>query len=161
MDHRPVAVGTRRPRSLGHEETFPEDLTDITAMDTAVRRLAERTASDLRRSGLHGRTVVVKVRFADFRTVTRQRALPEPTSDGALIGVVASELVRGVVTRQRERVRLLGVRVTGLCERAVQLPLLGTESPDPLRREQLLAVLDALRARQLPVEPGWLFKRDS
>ncbi len=146
VDPRPVGVGTKLPRSLGHEETFPEDLTAVTALDAAVRRLAERTAADLRRQGLHGRTVVVKVRFADFRTVTRQRALPEPTSDGAVIGVVARELVRAVVTRQREPVRLLGVRVTGLSERAVQLPLLGTETRDPLRREQLLAILDALRA---------------
>lgn len=74
------------------------------------------------------------------------------------MGQIARELVRPLVTKEREPVRLLGVRVGALSERALQLPLF-TSSPDPLRRERLLAAIDSLRARGLPIRPGWLPKQ--
>jgi len=152
-DPRPVGILSKRPQSIGHEETFPHDLSETTRIEAATARLADQAARAVRAAGLQGRVIVVKVRFASFRTVTRQRALAEPTSDGAVVARVARELVRAVVAGEREPVRLLGVRIGGLSERAVQLPLFPATS-DPLRRERLLSALDTLWARGLPVRTG-------
>ena len=105
-DDRPVITG-RDVKSIGHEETFPFDLRDRDAMELAVVRLAERVALRLRRSGSLTRTVVLKVRDSDFRTVTRSRTLSEPTDLGAdLVGTALALLADLEINRG---IRLLGV----------------------------------------------------
>lgn len=122
-DLRPVGFGRKGPKSLGHEETFAQDLTDPRQVAAATFRLADRVASELRSAGLQGRIVAVKVCFADFRTVTRQRAPVEASADRAVVGQVACELVRTLLAKEREPVRLLGVRVGVSSERALRLRL--------------------------------------
>ena len=108
-DDRPV-VPDHEVKSIGHEETFPVDLhRPRPRSGTEVVRLADGVASRLRAAARAGRTVQLKVRFADFRTITRSRTLAEPTDLAADIGRVARDLLDAVdVGRGRAPARRLG-----------------------------------------------------
>jgi DNA polymerase-4 len=100
-------------KSIGSEETFERDVDDPAVIHRELLRLASRTAARLRKTGQLGRTVSIKVRFADFTTITRARTLTEPTDIGRDIYVTARSLFDGLGL-QRARLRLIGVRVEGL-----------------------------------------------
>ncbi len=100
-------------RSLGAEETFDRDVDDHVVVRRELLRLADRVGSRLRASGHVGRTVALKVRFADFTTISRSRTLPEPTDVAREIYQTATELY-DALGLQRARLRLVGVRVEGL-----------------------------------------------
>jgi DNA polymerase-4 len=105
-DERPV-VADQEVKSVGHEQTFPRDLHDHTALDHELVGLTDGVASRLRAAGATARTVQLKVRFADFTTITRSRTLAEPTDLAADLRRVASELLHAVDVVPG--VRLLGV----------------------------------------------------
>lgn len=111
-DARPV-VPDEPDRSIGAEETFPRDIDDADLVRRELLRLSDRTAGRLRRAGLVGRTISLKVRFADFTTVTRSRTLADPTDLAQEIYPVARDLFDRLGL-QRARLRLVGVRVEGL-----------------------------------------------
>jgi len=111
-DDRSVIAGEPE-RSIGAEETFERDVDDPARIRRELLRLSERTAGRLRSSGQVGRTVSVKIRFADFTTITRSRTLPEATDVGREVYAAATELVDRLGL-QRARLRLVGVRVEGL-----------------------------------------------
>jgi DNA polymerase-4 len=111
LDDRPV-VAERDTKSVSVEDTFAEDLTDRTRVQTEVDRLAVRCVARLRDAGRSGRTVVLKVRSYDFTTVTRSETLRGPTDDPAVVREAAARLLEGVDTTAG--VRLLGVGVSGL-----------------------------------------------
>jgi DNA polymerase-4 len=100
-------------KSIGAEETFARDVDDPRVVLRELLRLSERTAARLRATGHVGRTVSVKVRFADFTTITRAKTLREPTD----VARVVYDTARGLYDAlglQRARIRLVGVRVEGL-----------------------------------------------
>lgn len=105
-------VASRPAKSVGHEETFATDRRDPRALQLEVVRLAEAVAGRLRRAGTAGRTVTVKVRFADFSTVTRSRRLPTAVDTAPELARVAAGLLELVDVSTG--VRLLGVSVSGL-----------------------------------------------
>jgi DNA polymerase-4 len=111
-DRRPV-VASVPEKSTGADETFPHDVDDPAYVHRELLRLSERTAGRLRAAGLAGRTVSLKVRFADFSTITRARTLADPTDVGQQIYAVARELY-DALGLERARIRLVGVRVEGL-----------------------------------------------
>lgn len=113
-DPRPV-VGTRVEKSIGNEETFARDIDDPGVIRRELLRLSERVAVRLRAAELLGRTVVIKVRFADFTTITRSRTLPEHTDVARRIYAVARDLYQALGLA-RARIRLIGVRVEGLTD---------------------------------------------
>jgi DNA polymerase-4 len=102
-------------KSVGAEETFSRDVDDPDVVRRELLRLAERTAARLRTAGLAGRTVSVKIRFADFTTITRARTLPEPTDVAAVLYATARQLYEALGL-DRARLRLVGIRVEGLVE---------------------------------------------
>ncbi|MBF9070996.1 DNA polymerase IV [Streptacidiphilus fuscans] len=112
-DLRPV-VPQRAERSLGGERTFPADVSaEHELIRTTLLRLAESAAARLRAAGVAGRTVTVKVRFADLRTVTRSRTLPEPVDLAHDLYATAVQVFDGMGLA-RARIRLIGLRVEGL-----------------------------------------------
>ncbi len=115
-DPRPV-VPDRAAKSASSETTYAEDLKDIEAIRREVGRLARETAEWLERKRLAGRTVTIKVRYADFTTVTRSHTLSRPTADADVISSWATELLHRTQAGRRP-VRLLGARVNGLVEDA-------------------------------------------
>ncbi|MGH9165955.1 MAG: DNA polymerase IV [Acidimicrobiales bacterium] len=120
-DVRPVEPH-RPTKSVGHEETYVRDLYDRAELSRQAVRLADAVSARLRAAGLSGRTVNVKLRYGDFRTLTRSRTLPGPVDTGPELAAVARELLAGLDSAPG--VRLLGVAVSGLVSVAgVQLQL--------------------------------------
>jgi DNA polymerase-4 len=110
------AVVPDRPlKSIGHEETFAFDDRDPQSLHRQAVRMSDSVGSRMRGAGVVARTVTIKVRFADFKTITRSRTLPGPTSSGLVVARVATALLDEVPVGRG--VRLLGVSVSGLASR--------------------------------------------
>ena len=112
-DDRPV-VAEREAKSVSVEGTYETDLTDRKLMEGLLTRQAGEVATRLRKHGLSGRTVTIKVRSHDFTTLTRSSTLPEPTDSSATISRLARGLLADLDTSGG--VRLLGVGVSGLAD---------------------------------------------
>ena len=111
IDERPV-VPWHDPKSIGAEETFGRDTRDVGRLRATLLAQADRVAAELRSSGLRGRTVTLKLRFADFHTLTRRGTGETPTAD-------AGEIFRRAWTAfskvpRTQPVRLIGLSVSGL-----------------------------------------------
>jgi DNA polymerase-4 len=136
----------RELKSIGQEETFSHDLVDRDALHREALRLGERVGTRLREHGLAGRTITLKVRFADFRTITRSSTLPEATELSSDIVRVATGLLASI--NPGHGIRLLGVSVRNLTDAtAVQraLPFGGDEASDA--RGEVERAVDDLRRR--------------
>ena len=137
IDERPV-VTHAEPRSISRETTFERDLharRDRPILSEIFTGLCAGVAEDLQRKGYAARTIGIKLRYEDFRTVTRDITLPVPTANAAAIRKAAQECLRRVSLEQK--MRLLGVRASGLCsETLVQSAGMSQQ------RELPLAVLD-------------------
>jgi DNA polymerase-4 len=107
-------VPQREEKSVGAEETFPADVDDPEVIRRELLRLSDRTAKALRAAGCVARTVTVKLRLASFKTITRSRTLPEPTDVARVIYATACGLWESSGLDDRARLRLVGVRATGL-----------------------------------------------
>lgn len=113
-DDRPVVVESQ-PKSVSRETTFERDLhvrRDRDALAQVLDALCERVAGDLARKQVRGRTIGVKVRFDDFRIVTRDLTLPRGVADAPAIREAAGLSLQRIPMERR--IRLLGVRVGGL-----------------------------------------------
>ncbi len=133
--HDTPVVTERAPKSRSRETTFQEDVGDWQAIARTLADLSARVAADLAARGYLGRTVGIKLRFADFQTVTRDRTLPAPTADAVTIRKAAFECLRRIELDRR--VRLLGVRVTELVQRGTPMPDLYAEGEGSLSSEPL------------------------
>ncbi len=112
VDERPV-VPYEPPKSISHEETFGRDLDDETELLREILALSGKVGSRLRADGYRTRTITLKVRLANFTTLTRSRTVDPPTDVAADLNAIASALFRGLPGARR-RIRLLGVGATGL-----------------------------------------------
>ena len=134
----------RAPKSVGHEETYPRDHHDRPHLEREVVRLADAVATRLRHQGLAGRTVTLKVRFGDFRTITRSRTEPEPLDTGPDLASAGSALLGGVDVSPG--VRLLGLSVSNLVV-ATGRQLCLTEGGSRDSRGGVALAVDRVRAR--------------
>lgn len=116
IDRRPVTP-VRLEKSIGAEETFAVDTADDALLRRELLRLSHRTAARLRSSGMVARTVALKLRFADFSTITRSRTVQTPVDSAQLIYAVVIQLLESLGTRAMA-VRLVGVRAEQLEEAA-------------------------------------------
>lgn len=112
IDHRPVTP-VRLEKSIGAEETFAVDTAADALLHRELLRLSHRTAARLRSSGMVARTIALKLRFADFSTITRSRTVQTPVDSAQLIYAVALQLLESVGDRPMT-VRLVGVRAEQL-----------------------------------------------
>ena len=111
IDDRPVRADRIR-KSSGSERTFSEDLHAEADLLAGLAPSIESVWRHCEASGLYGRTVTLKVKFADFRQITRARTLDEPIASRERLETVGHELLRGV-TPPRTGVRLLGLALSG------------------------------------------------
>lgn len=146
IDPRPV-VTSRSAKSIGNEETFPEDILNRAAVLRELLALSLQVGQRLRRSGCTGRTITLKVRYPDFVSVTRSVTIAEPTSDGQQIYRRCIELL-GKTDVGRLPVRLLGVAVSQLTRgpRHRQLSLL-TPPGQGLRADRLNRAIDEVHRK--------------
>ena len=108
-----VVTPDRPAKSSSSENTYAEDLTDLQAIRGEIDRMARENADWLARRRLAAKSVDIKVRYADFSTVTRSHTLSLPTSDGDVIASWAVMLLEKTEAGRRP-VRLLGAGVHGL-----------------------------------------------
>ena len=113
IDPSPVTPD-RAAKSIGHEETFAQDLFDSAVLERHVLRMSESVATMLRGTSVSARTITVKVKFSDLSLVTRSHTLDRAITTGGAIGQVAAALVAGV--NPRDGIRLLGVSASNLVE---------------------------------------------
>jgi DNA polymerase-4 len=108
-DDSPVETETGAAKSVSTERTFDEDIASHAELETELRGMSRELCDGLAKKGRRGRTVAIKVRLADWTTVTRARTLPDPTNDVGLVTETAVELLHAYAPPQP--VRLLGVRL--------------------------------------------------
>ncbi|MHC4815803.1 MAG: DNA polymerase IV [Planctomycetota bacterium] len=144
QDDRAV-VPHRAPKSVGHENTFSEDKRDLDELTRIVQEQADRVARRLRRQGLLSRTVVLKVKTADFKQRTRRRRLHRATSDGDELGKNAGELLAKLLPGLGP-VRLTGVTAADL-SREEEPRQLTFDEPQHCQRDQLAKTLDRISDR--------------
>jgi len=129
-------------KQISHETTFERDTDDAGELERTLSLLSQRVAGRLREHGFYARTVGLKIRFAPFRTVTRDVTLEEPTQLDAVIFAQALRLLQNVI-QPGSKVRLLGVRAAHLERRSFQRNLL--DAPEHDRLDRLARAADAVR----------------
>ena len=137
-----------KTKSISAETTFAEDVDDTAELTTVMRRLSARVGARLRKAGLYARGVSIKLRYPDFTTVTRQVTLRAPADADAVFVEASQSLMDRTLAERAGPVRLLGVGLTGLGERAAQLSLL---DHDGVRESAISSAMDRI---QRPVRRG-------
>lgn len=132
------------PKSISHEHTFGEDTAEPEYLESTLARLAEKVGRRLREHRFHARTIHLKLRYSDFSTYTRAHTLASPTQLDQDLIAESRGLFRKA-WRKGEKVRLLGMGVSGLESGEGQLDLLEGERREKTRKA--LAAVDQLRDR--------------
>jgi DNA polymerase-4 len=145
IDDRRV-VPDRDAKSISHETTFATDIGDAEVLRSWLLELTEQVATRLRRQGLRGKTVFIKVRYADFHTVTRSESLDAPSNVTRELYVTAARLLQAQLARSPRPVRLLGMGASGITsEELEQGQLFETEDREQQRR--IDTVVDSIKSR--------------
>ena len=145
IDHRAV-VPDREAKSISHETTFPEDIADMDVLRAWLVDLVEQVARRLRHHNLRGRTVDIKVRFADFSTISRSMSLREPTHSTQELLDAGLELLTSRLPPHHLPVRLLGFGVNHFdgSDKSQQHLF---DQPDRERHRELDTVADQIAAK--------------
>jgi len=139
IDQTPV-VPHSTAKSCSAEDTFPQDTMDLDELRKWLLTQADEVGRELRSEGLAGKTIVLKIKFSDFRTLTRSRTLPEPTNCTQTIYQVANQLLEGL--KIASKVRLTGVGVSNLSAGERQLKLF--HDPSLERQKKLDQAMDRI-----------------
>ncbi|KAA1399669.1 DNA polymerase IV [Aeromicrobium ginsengisoli] len=130
-DDRPV-MASRETKSVSVEDTFEQDISDRVQLEAIIERMARSVSGRLRKNGLSGRTVTLKMRHHDFETHTRSTTLSNPTDNARILATTARGLLAGEDISNG--LRLLGVGVSGLAD-WVQDDLFATDEDDDVEDE--------------------------
>jgi len=148
MDCRPV-VSDSEARSISNETTFDSDISNRSTLRAWLMEVTEQVCWRLRQHDLYGRTIQIKLRFADFSTITRSHSLPEATQQTKQVWQVVMALFDNAMQGDSRPLRLVGVGVSGLSDER-QRPHVQTdmfEQPKDTRQTQLDEVSDAINSR--------------
>ena len=160
MDDRDV-VPHQDIKSMGHEQTYMEDITECGEARKQLLGLSNKVARRMRKGGISGKTIVLKVKYSDFVQITRSVTLKNPTDDGFVIYEAICRLLEKTEVGTRP-VRLLGVSLSQLDfpTTGKQLSLFNLSHGDQ-KRKQLNKALDSLHEKHgdCGVRPGTLFSR--
>ena len=160
LDDRPVEP-YREAKSIGQEHTFNEDVRDRETLETMLLAQAEKVARRMRRTGVEGRTVTLKLRYAPWQTITRSQTMAQPTQLEKTLYDVAKQLLAKCKLGPGDAIRLIGISVSGFTaegqlaeaeiEQAQQLSLFDeAPAPTPIpeqdpRQQELSRAIDALK----------------
>lgn len=131
-------------KSISRETTFAEDTLDRAFLQAILRYLCERVGAELRQESKHARTITLKLRYADFETITRRISSKEVTDADEVIFAGAVKLLDQALARKRKLVRLIGVGVSNLVSYGKQLYLLDSR---PQRLWHLDKAIDRIRKK--------------
>jgi DNA polymerase IV len=143
IDVTPVG-GEHGAKSISREGTFAADIADPEHLRSILRAFSESVGSQLRRQGRRARTVSLKLRYEDFKTVSRSMTLPRPLNSNEAIFDSADALLARLRQAERRPVRLIGVGASNLVDDAVQLSL---EPSKESKAELVSAAFDKVRQK--------------
>ncbi|ABK16436.1 DNA polymerase IV [Syntrophobacter fumaroxidans] len=142
VDPAPV-IAYSQAKSCSAEDTFPEDVDDVETLEKWLFVQSEEVGKELRRESFRGRTVTLKVKFADFSSITRSHTLREATDCTQLIFGTASRLLRAL--KLNRKVRLVGVGVSNLSAMPEQKPVFSDSML--VRQRKLDRAMDRIHER--------------
>jgi len=131
-------------KSTSRETTFSRDTKDRSLLKATLRYLGERVGADLRRREKRARCVTLKLRYADFTTITRRQTLSQTTDSDQTIFDTGVALLNKALTGEKQPVRLIGIGVSELVEAGRQLEMLDTSTQ---RQESLNKAIDRIRRK--------------
>jgi DNA polymerase-4 len=134
--------GNAPPKSISREGTFSHDVAEPARLRAVLRGFSESVGSQLRSQGFRARTISVKVRFGDFRTVSRSLTVERAVNSDDAIFEAVQALFEQVRDKEKLAIRLVGVGASNLVANSFQIPL---ERDTELRREALSAAIDRMR----------------
>ena len=134
-------------KSISQELTFARDTLDQNFLEANLHNLCQEVCQDLRIQNKKARCVAIKLRYTDFRTITRQVTLKE-ASDGTQVAfATAQQLLRKTLAKQEKPIRLIGIRISSLIGEEKQLPMFNSETGKP---ERLDKAVDKIRSKYGP-----------
>jgi DNA polymerase-4 len=131
-------------KSASRETTFERDTRDAALLESTLRYLGERVGADLRRKEKRARCVTLKLRYADFTTITRRQTLGRSTDGDQAIFETGQKLLKKALTGEKRAVRLIGIGVSELVEAGRQLEMIEGSAR---RQEQLDKAIDRIRKK--------------
>ena len=131
-------------KSISQELTFPHDTLDHNFLEANLHNLCQRVCQDLRSHGKIARCVAIKLRYADFETITRQVTLQEASDVTRIVFAAAQQLLSKALARRRKPVRLIGIRISNLVGEGKQLTMFGSGTEKP---EHLDKAIDKIRSK--------------
>ena len=129
-------------KQVSRETTFAKDTRDRPLLKATLRYLGERVGADLRQEGKQARAITLKLRYADFTTITRQQTLPRAFDNDQIIFDTGVKLLNKALSGEKRALRLIGIGVSGLSEAGKQLDMLDGQAR---RQEQLNRAIDRIR----------------
>jgi len=131
-------------KSISRETTFGEDTKDLSLLKATLRYLGERVGADLRQQGKQARCITLKLRYADFTTITRSYTLRQTSDTDQTIFDTGEQLLKKALAEEKQPVRLIGIGVSNMTEPGRQLDML---DPSAQRLEQLNRAIDRIRQK--------------
>ena len=159
IDEREVEIEDE-VKSIGQEETFAEDVIDEETARREILSLSTRVGRRLRKEGVRGKTVTLKVKYHDFVQKTRSLTIAEPTDDGGEITQVCYLLLKKTDVGKRP-IRLLGVSVSHVTNSEVKQLALFSQDPRGQKSKRLNQAIDTLKEKfgEGAILPGTLLKK--
>jgi len=143
IDDRQVAPPTAA-RSISRETTFGTDTRDRSILQATLSYLSERVGSELRQHARQARCITLKLRYADFTTITRRRTLRQANDSNQVIFNTGCQLLEEALSLQKQPIRLIGIGVSNLAEPGKQLDMLDSSAG---RAGQLDKAIDRIRKK--------------
>ena len=144
VDERRVEPPSPKAKSISRETTFAEDIGNKSQLKATLRYLSEQVGSHLRQQDRGTRCVTLKLRYADFATITRRQTLRQGSNTDQVIFEAGAGLLEKALAQERRSVRLIGIGVSNLTELGMQLDMLDTSAH---RLEQLNKTIDHIRKK--------------
>jgi len=133
-------------KSIGHEDTFPQDITDIPLAKKKLLSQANRVARRMRQKNIKGKTITLKVKYNDFTRATRSVTMPDATDDAMVIYAGACDLLRNTQAG-RKPVRLLGISLSNFKSEGVNQLSLFQDDLGHRKERQLHKAIDSIYER--------------
>jgi len=134
----------REAKSISRETTFSVDTKDRPFLEATLRYLSERVGSSLRRQGKQARCITLKLRYADFTTITRSKTLQQTIDTDQVIFDTGAQMLEKALAKEKQPVRLIGIGVSNLTEPGRQLAMLDSSAQ---RAAQLNRAIDRIRKK--------------
>ena len=131
-------------KSISRETTFSKDSRDRSQIEATLRYLSERVGSELRQQGKQARCVTLKLRYPDFTTITRSHTLNQTSDTDQTIFNTGLQLLKKVLSQEKQPIRLIGIGVSHLTEPGRQLDMLDSSAQ---KLGQLNRAIDRIRKK--------------